>query len=515
MASLGEHFFIALIGTQLTLVLLAAPAATAGAICLDRARGTLTHLLVTDLSDREIVLGKLAARLVPVLCLIACALPMMELLTLLGGVDPVALLAAFVVTFGVAVLGCSLALVFSLWVGKTHEALLGTYAVWALWLLGRPMLAALGHNLSFTIPLPPTSVDPFWLAFAPYWWPGSANISDYVWFLAVTCALSGLLVGLAVRRMRLICTRDVVRQGPSRSIGSGIMRVLDPWQYLPGPSLDVNPVLWREWHRTRPSRWAQFVITLYVTLATVFTVIAMLSGSNNAVAAFVNGFQVSIGLLFLSVSVATSLAEERSRGSLDVLLTTPLSTSQIVLGKWLGTYRLVPLLAILPALMCLGLIGWDFERWPRVVLMVAYVLSTGAAITSLGLAMATWVPRLGRAVGLTVSIYVVITVGMMFLAMMMGGPGTNSAMMGSPFFGAGEIAFELRNPPRGFDGTAGAIFWTLAYGCAALVLLAATLRTFNRCLGRVDGERPAPVRFGNRAIRPARKPAVAQDWSMS
>ena len=62
LAQLGEGFFVAVIGTQLTLVLLAAPAATAGAICLDRSRGTLTHLLVTDLTDREIVLGKLAAR---------------------------------------------------------------------------------------------------------------------------------------------------------------------------------------------------------------------------------------------------------------------------------------------------------------------------------------------------------------------------------------------------------------------------------------------------------------------
>ena len=73
LAKLGETFYVAMIGTQLTLVLLAAPAATAGAICLDRASGTMTHMLVTDLSDSEIVLGKLAARLVPVLGLVACA----------------------------------------------------------------------------------------------------------------------------------------------------------------------------------------------------------------------------------------------------------------------------------------------------------------------------------------------------------------------------------------------------------------------------------------------------------
>ena len=57
---------------ELTLVLLAAPAATAGAVCLDKARGTLDHMLATDLSNAEIVLGKLGVRLIPVLGLIAC-----------------------------------------------------------------------------------------------------------------------------------------------------------------------------------------------------------------------------------------------------------------------------------------------------------------------------------------------------------------------------------------------------------------------------------------------------------
>ena len=57
---------------ELTLILLAAPAATAGAVCLDKARGTLDHMLATDLSNAEIVLGKLGVRLIPVLGLIAC-----------------------------------------------------------------------------------------------------------------------------------------------------------------------------------------------------------------------------------------------------------------------------------------------------------------------------------------------------------------------------------------------------------------------------------------------------------
>src|SRR5262249_4056629 len=86
-AEIGAGVFFDLTGSQLALVMLAAPAATAGSINVDRARGTLLHMMVTDLSDTEIVLGKLAARLAPVVGLIVCAVPVMALAALLGGID--------------------------------------------------------------------------------------------------------------------------------------------------------------------------------------------------------------------------------------------------------------------------------------------------------------------------------------------------------------------------------------------------------------------------------------------
>ena len=127
LATVGESFFYAMIGTQLAVVLLAAPAATAGSICLEKSRGTLAHMLVTDLSNTEIVLGKLAARLVPVFGMVASGLPVLFLGALLGGIDPRALIAAFLTTLAVGLLGCSLALAFSVWGSKTHEVLLATY----------------------------------------------------------------------------------------------------------------------------------------------------------------------------------------------------------------------------------------------------------------------------------------------------------------------------------------------------------------------------------------------------
>ena len=65
--------------------------------------------------------------------------------------------------------------------------------------------------------------------------------------------------------------------------------------------------------------------------------------------------QLIFGLLMLSAAAPTSMAEERQRGSLDLLAATTLSTPTIVLGKWLGTLRQVALLAIGPGLLGLAL----------------------------------------------------------------------------------------------------------------------------------------------------------------
>ena len=55
-------------------------------------------MLATDLFDFEIVLGKLAARLLPVLGLVGCTWPVLTIASLLGGIDPLAVTMAFAVT---------------------------------------------------------------------------------------------------------------------------------------------------------------------------------------------------------------------------------------------------------------------------------------------------------------------------------------------------------------------------------------------------------------------------------
>ena len=509
LAEIGRGFYAVTTLIVLGLVGLAAPAATAGAICLDKARGNLTLLFATDLTDAEIVLGKLAARLVPVLGLIACAAPVLALATLFGGVDPAMLTGAILVCLACAVFGCTLALTLSVWGRKTHEVLLATYAFGILWLLvgadlGGPGLdAALVGPAGLAAGLPgPAALQPRLPRARPaVRWPAGAG-PDRAGAQARFCTLglltSALLAAAATWRIRAVVIRQAGRgeatRRADRPAGARRGPLARLARLLPSPSLDGNPVLWREWHRRRPSRWSVAVWGLFGVLSGGFSLWAIVEALDGAgpggrdMGGVISGVQVSAGLLLLSISAVTSLAEERQRGSLDVLLATPLSTRSIVLGKWWGAFRGVPPLTVLPVLIAAALATHTgFALGP--VLIGGLVVAYGAAITSLGLALATWLPRMGRAIGLTAGLYVVVLIGAIPVGMILFGKGPSGAGDGfaaaSPFWGVGFSSAV-------FGGTAGPgheigkqaawlVFWIVAYGLVAFGLLLATLKTFNGC----------------------------------
>jgi ABC-type transport system involved in multi-copper enzyme maturation permease subunit len=511
-ASLGESYFYALIGVELALVMLAAPAATASAICVDRSRGTLAHVLATDLSDPEIVLGKLAARLLPVLGLVACTWPVMAITSLLGGIDPAALTMAFAVIIVVALVGCTMALALSVWAHRPHEVVLATYSFWILVLLIWPIWLGLAAGGVVSSPSPWAAIaNPFYVAFAPYAVPGRVDLGDYVGFFAVALAVSAVLTMLAVWRMRPVACRENGRKGKS-----ALGRLGRLFRWLPGPSLDGNPVLWREWHRSRPSPWMTWLVALLgggtsiacvVGAAAVWRHGVSLGAPQPAAMTGVYGYVllVLIGLLMLAAVAPMSTSEERQRGSLDVLAATPLSTATIVLGKWLGTFRLVPLLLFGPGLMALALAtarrgpppSWAVQppnqelalgyRVSGVISLLVTIVAHGAAITSVGLAMAIWIKRQSRAIAASVGVFVLVAVAWPILVnVVLRSDAARGLASLSPVWVAGELSDQLSFR----FGHLGGFLWWMAFWEVGVVSLAIGLswlavRTFDRCFDRI------------------------------
>jgi ABC-type transport system involved in multi-copper enzyme maturation permease subunit len=212
--------------------------------------------------------------------------------------------------------------------------------------------------------------------------------------------------------------------------------------------------------------------------------------------------QVIFGLLMFSAVAPTALAEERQRGSLDVLLTTPLSTRTIVLGKWWGTYRLIPLIAFGPTIMAFAMAYGPSHGGPAfaadrlyssrqqhgLLLMPATLLAHGAFLTSIGLAMATWIRRPARAMAISVTAYVLIAIAwpILYFSVVGGAKAReNFSPALSPIFVAGSLADVLA-----LNVSLGSFLWYASiWGAIVLIsamgLLWATVRTFDRCLGRM------------------------------
>ncbi|HEV3120370.1 MAG TPA: ABC transporter permease, partial [Isosphaeraceae bacterium] len=384
-------------------------------------------------------------------------------------------------------LGVSVALTFSVWAMRPHEALLATYATFAVWLL---LLLAWSETSKTTTPGLLYVTNPIWLLFGFRWFnPAAARLVQYpAGFLAGSLAVSAVLAAISVWRVRAVTLGQFGRPARRAIARRGAVEALLRRFRLADDSLDGNPVLWREWHRRQPSSWSRAIWRLYAVLSATFVLLSLFV--NDSIGGGVGGFMVAIGLLMISVTSATALAEERAHGSLDVLMATPLSTREIVLAKWWGAYRAVMKLAIMPSLLALGMVlgrGKVFQAIPFAVLVCAVVLAYGAVVTSFGLWLATHQPRLSRAVGLCVAVYLAATVVFPTIVFVTTQPRPDdfSLVWVSPFFAVYSPIWWVCWGRSGF----GTWFVSMcaSIGIAATIagaLLCATIRSFDRLLGR-------------------------------
>ncbi len=104
LAGFAATFFEAFAAIQFAVALLLTPAYIAGSISDEKERRTLEFLLATDLKNREIIFGKLAARIANLLMYVLAGIPVLAFLQLFGGIDPELALSAAAST-AITVLG--------------------------------------------------------------------------------------------------------------------------------------------------------------------------------------------------------------------------------------------------------------------------------------------------------------------------------------------------------------------------------------------------------------------------
>jgi ABC-type transport system involved in multi-copper enzyme maturation permease subunit len=170
----GKLFFAAVTAVELGLICLLAPALTADLISGERERRTLDLLLVTPLSRRQIVVGKLIAALGSLLLLIVLALPIQAVAVLIGGIGLEELLVGLLLLGLTATTYGCVGLFWSARLRTTRSAMLLSYVTTLLGVGGLPLVLILFliANGAFGVRLDDVLWPLIWLTNGPGSLPG-------------------------------------------------------------------------------------------------------------------------------------------------------------------------------------------------------------------------------------------------------------------------------------------------------------------------------------------------------
>jgi ABC-type transport system involved in multi-copper enzyme maturation permease subunit len=373
---------------QLALAVFFSAMLAASAVAQEKDRRTFVLLLLTNLSDHELVLGKLLASLLQVLVMFVAGLPVFMLLSLMGGISLEQIARTGAVTVAAIVVSGSLGSTLALWREKTFQALALFVLILVLWLALGEMIAAgaLGRSpAGVPAHVWATAVSP-WQAILSASQPHSAVIPGLEWlgspsylFLAVAAALTIVLNGLAVFRVRAWNAGSTEQGAGGTEQGAGgteqgvASTDPDPGSLLPAPrSLPSplphrfvwdNPVLWRE---VRTWAYGRKILIVRLTFLVLFGLAAAnlwhITHSREEVS-LAGGALALLPMLLLSLvlvnaQAVTALTAERDMKALDLLLVSDLTPKEFIFGKLGGIFYNTKEIVVLPLLLC-GYLGWQ------------------------------------------------------------------------------------------------------------------------------------------------------------
>lgn len=377
-ARFGVLLFQIVVYVQMLLLIFFAALSAASAVSQEKDRRTFILLLITDMRDYEIVLGKMLGSLMPITILLSVSLPVLAMLVLLGGVAPSQVLQAAVVMFTTAFAAGSLGGVVALWRERTFQALALSVLFIALYLSLTQAIAVVGPMIVVEAPWEAihTAMDPFVamrsvLDPPPGGWRGFAP--PYL-FGAVMLLASVAMNGFGIWKLRAwnpsgepIMQREGPAADPEADMTPEQLQEFRAKAHAaPGKLRTVgpNPVLWRETHTFAYGRRPLLIKLAYaivLTLVVYFAVSGLYQpGGRPAFAAAYGLVPIAVlSMLLISAQAVTSITTERDIGALDLLLVTDVSPYEFVFGKMLGVFYntkeyLIPPLLLAGFYACAG-----------------------------------------------------------------------------------------------------------------------------------------------------------------
>lgn len=487
----GGVIFSALVPMLFHSVQLLMPALICGAVTIEKERNTLGTLFVTRLSPMTIILEKLASRLVPMLTFLLLTFPVLAFVYSLGGVDTTVLLSTLWLLLCECVFYASIGLLCSSWFSTTASAFICSYIV-----VGMVVMFTQIMGFGYLYPV----VTPFDVWNFSFGGMNEYNVfmSNRGWLhqmlfeaLRESSAAAGgqlmtrvlLLISMSVPSLMasgffvLLARFFLIRRAfvSSSSVLLRVFKRVDTFftklndnttggvvlikDYDSLPAFD--PVAWRERSKKSLGK-ARYLFRVLIVLEGPVLFICLATATFSMSADF-DGLRVllflmwAITVMILSMKAATMISSERTRETLEALLSTPMSSREIISQKVAGLHRLMIVLSIpiLTIHLTLLLMHFDIVQIVRSLSLstLGTILFYGAmvaATTYTSMHLVVWLsalmglrsPTQARSVMAAITVLGVWVAGSAFLLT----PGEFGYSFGlstlSPFFGIRDRGFS-------------------------------------------------------------------------
>ena len=387
---------------QLLMMCFLAPIFTAGAITQERDSETFNVLLTTPLSNAQIIFGTLLSRLFFVIVLLFSGMPIFCITMIYGGVTFSQITLSFAIAGATAVVTGSLAIMMSMIRVGTRRTMfsfvmaIGLYLLVVLalaffrgtWVAEAAAQAGGTRQMSWLAPFHPYLSLEVGLSEVPA--PSLADVAHYGWpakhllaYPHVSYVVMTLLLSLLMVTFSMLFVRSGAKEGEPTILNKLTSRFrrrpADAGERRRKPhKVWANPLAWRE--ATTKASAASSVVSRYGMLiggAVVSLVILLylINGwpviqPDGTSAAFVAAdarrwlmwlvaVEAVLILLVVTNAAATSMTKERESNTMDILLTTPLTSNMIVWGKLRGLIAFaMPMLAV-PVFSLLSFVAYD------------------------------------------------------------------------------------------------------------------------------------------------------------
>ena len=531
-AAFGRFLFDLFAMVQLTLAAAAAMLFSSSVVSQEKDRRTLVLLLMTDLTNFELVAGKLASSLLLVVMLIGVSFPVFAILAVLGGISAAQIFWVEAVCLATAALVGSWATLVAYWRDKTFQTL-ATCVIGGLLFVGvvEGISAVGGSSLAWLAATfnpyraMASVLDPFASQ------PGVVSpVPTALWPVLASCSLATLL-GLTTMVMVRVWNPsrfafDQMAEPTPEEIAAATALDLAPATNSKREHRDIwnLPVLWREVCTRAYGRKMIFVKLAYFVLAGfILFNLTKTYGNQQLILGMMSpvGFAFAslslVSLILVNAQAVTSLTSERDAQTLELLLVTNVTAKEFVFGKLGGIFFNAKEVILVPMFLLLALaMRGEFSLESTIYVLVGYlVLIAFSAMVGLhaGLSYGQSRAAIANSLGTVFFLFVGIFVCMMlivearssfamqltpFLVFILGGslglwaslshknpsPALMTASSLLPFLTFYAITGYL------IGGTLGvSLSVVAAYGFTTLAMLVPAIGSFDVALGRSSADK--------------------------